>query len=52
MTSNKMCQNADQVITKYNARLKENKAFLCEFRFVCTEHDPHVPVSYAEELVS
>ena len=51
MAFNKMCQNAGEAITNYVARLKA-KAFLCEFHILCTEHDPHLTVSYAEEMVS
>ena len=46
-----MCQNADQAITKYVASLKA-KALLSEFHIVCTEYEPDMIVSYAEELVS
>ena len=51
MAFNTMCQDHGQSITNFVAKLKA-KAFLCQFNVVCTGHDPHLHISYSEEMVS
>ena len=51
MAFNTMCQDHGQSITNFVAKLKA-KAFLCHFNVTCTDHDQHLSISYAEEMVS
>ena len=48
---NKILQNSGESVTNYVARLKA-KAFLCEFEVSCTDHNPVIRISYAEQMVS
>lgn len=51
MYFSKLTQMEGETITQFVARLK-SQAALCQFNIACTDHDPPVRISFADEMVT